>query len=246
MLTVILAIKNPNANQLLACLSSIAALKNNKLINLTIVSSGDIPAVVDFMKSFLDISIIESPPDGVYAAYNSGLEGNLSKYVMFMGADDLLLPGLDNTLNTLKSIKYNPDIIAAYSLMQDVGLSGPSKLYGSIIFRNWCQQGLIYKSELFEDKRFDMKYIVQADHKFNIELLSNAKTKLMYSNDVISHFSSGGLTSQRNDLLFREDLPKIVYGSYGFTFYLMCLLKRSLADIIKGKPKEFSDSRVSK
>ena len=185
---------------------------------------------------FHAVRIIDTPPNGVYSAYNRGLDEKLGEYVLFLGVDDLVLPGLDRVMEYVLSIDDKPDFIPCFSIMQDVGLSGPSKIRGALIFRNWCHQGLLYGSKLFCNKRYDVKYKVQADHKFNLELMADKNHKVIYRDDVITHFASGGLTSTYPDLLFRADMPTIVRNSYGVFFWLIALAKRKLADLIKGAP----------
>lgn len=236
-LTIILAVKDTNAKQLNGCVWSIASLRNSSQIDLVVVSSGTFPGMDNGCVSlFYSVKIVDSEPLGVYSAYNRGLDEQLGEYVLFLGVDDLVLPGLDRVIEVVLSMEDRPDFIPCYSLMQDIGLSGPSKIKGALMFRNWCHQGLIYGAKLFENKRFDIKYKVQADHKFNLELMANTNLKITYRNDVITHFASGGLTSSYPDLLFRADMPTIVRESYGIFYWLIALTKRKLADLIKGAP----------
>jgi len=236
-LTVILAVKDAEEKQLTGCMWSVASLRNSRSIDLVIVSSGRFPGLADDCKSlFRSVKVVESAPLGVYSAYNRGLDERLGEYVLFLGVDDVVLPGLDRVIDMIMSLEDKPDFIPCYSLMQDVGLSGPSKIRGALMFRNWCHQGLLYGSKLFAGKRFDVKYKVQADHKFNLELMADKKLKVLYRNDVITHFASGGLTSTFPDLLFRADMPSIVRNSYGNFYWLIALAKRKLSDLVKGDP----------
>jgi len=237
-LTVILAVKDPDQAQLNACVWSIASLRNSRNIDLLMVYSGSAPVLDNSCRvRFHEVRLVESEPLGVYCAYNRGLDERLSLYVLFMGADDLALPGLDVVLDSVRSEENSPDVIACYSYMQNVGLSGPSRVKGALIFRNWCHQGLLYGSRLFTKKRFDVRYKVQADHKFNLELFADRNLKVDYRSDVITHFASGGLTSKVPDLRFRADMPDIVRAAYGNFYWLIALGKRALADIIKGSPE---------
>jgi len=75
---------------------------------------------------------------------------------------------------------------------------------------------------------------MQADHKFNMELVSSPQTQILYMSDVIAHFSSNGISQTSFDWVFREDFPDIVRSCYGSIFWLIALLKRKLANYIKG------------
>lgn len=194
-----------------------------------IVSSGELPELMkEHTASLNNIAIIDAKPLGVYSAFNRGLDENPEGYVLFLGVDDIVLPGLDRVIEFILSSDERPELIAACSLRQGIGLSIPGKVRGSLIVRNWCQQGLLYHSKLFEDKRFDVTYIVRADHKFNLELVANRKNRVVYRSDVITHFSSGGFSSQVADLKFIADMPSIVRHSYGPFFWLFALIVREL------------------
>ena len=241
-LTVILAVKDPDAAQFDACIASIAALRNSPRFDLVIVVSGRLPAISDSCKARLrSIHVVEQEPRGVYQAYNRGLDDVRAPYVMVMGGDDLLLPGLDKVLDSMAG-KRRPHIVAACALAEGSGIARPTRFRWGLIFRVWCQQGLLYRSDIFATRRFDCHYPVQADHKFNMELLSDPGTVVEYRDDVICHFSSAGLSSTRRDS-FRDDMPSIVRKHYGLFFWIVALTKRSLADLIKRQPRRSQPRR---
>jgi glycosyltransferase involved in cell wall biosynthesis len=235
-LTVILAAKDPDAAQFEGCVASIAALRNSPRFDLVIVSSGRIPTISESLRSRLHrVHIVVQEPRGVYQAYNRGLDDVRTPYVMVMGCDDMLLPGLDRVIDSIDG-ERKPHMFAACVLAQDYGIARPTRFRWGLIFRVWCQQGLLYRSDVFAARRFDCRYPVQADHKFNMELVSDPKTVVEYRDDVISHFASGGLSSTQRDS-FRDDMPGIVRTCYGPFFWVVALAKRALADLLKAQPR---------
>ena len=66
----------------------------------------------------------------MYAAYNRGLDEAHTPYVMVMGCNNLLLPGLDNVLSTIP-VERRPDMIAAQTLMQDGDIAAQQKTVGA-------------------------------------------------------------------------------------------------------------------
>jgi glycosyltransferase involved in cell wall biosynthesis len=242
LLTVILAVKDPEAAQFDGCVASISALRNSSSLQLVIVGSGHLPEISDAFRTRLhSLHIVAQEPRGVYQAYNRGLDEVRAPYVMVMGGDDLLLPGLDTVLDFVHDVAIaddsmergrRPHLIAARVLAQDLGIARPTRSRWGLIFRVWCQQGLLYRADIFASKRFDCRYPVQADHKFNMELVSDARTIVAYRDEVICHFSSGGLSSKCRDS-FREDMPEIVRACYGPFFGLLALTKRTVADLYK-------------
>jgi glycosyltransferase involved in cell wall biosynthesis len=238
LLTVVLAAKDPEPAQFDACLASIAGLGKASRIDLIIVISGHLPPIPEACQSRLHrIHIVEQAPRGVYPAYNRGLDEVCSAYVMVMGSDDLLLPGLDKVIESIAASE-RPHIVAARVLMQDIGLKGPSRFRWGLIFRNWCQQGLLYRTDVFANRRFDSKYRIQADHKLNMELVSDPATIVERREDVICHFSSSGFSQTSHDWVFREDMPGLVRRYYGVFFWMVALAKRGLATLLKRRRRQ--------
>jgi hypothetical protein len=233
-LTIILAIKDVDERQLYRCISSILSLKYSEYIDLLIISSGVLPNLNNTPVHYLnDFTVISTEARGVYSAYNRGIDEKPNGYVLFLGVDDVVLPGLDRVIEFILSLEVQPELIAACSLMQDIGLSQPNKFKSYLIFANWCQQGLLYHSKLFEDKRFDTEYVVRADHKFNIELIGDKKNRVVYLSDVITHFSSGGFSSRVEDSKFKADMPAIIKQSYGNFYWLIALAASKLSKFVK-------------
>jgi hypothetical protein len=231
-LTVILALKDPCNRQLRRCLAAIAALRDAREIALTIVFSGKQPEIPSFVQMQLaKVCLVETPPHGVYAAYNRGLEEGLEAYVVFLGVDDILLPGLDQVLEWVRGLSLLPDVVVCRVLMQDVGLSGASLFRRGLIFRNWCHQGILYNAKIFTRRRYDLAYFAQADHKLNIELAGERTTTILRRKEVICYFSSGGVSSCYDDLRFRKDMPQIVSNAFGKGSGFLTIARRSLADI---------------
>jgi glycosyltransferase involved in cell wall biosynthesis len=237
-LTVILAVKNPHAGQFEACVASIAALRNSHLFDVVIVRSSQIPEISHSVRSRVhDIRIIEQEPRGVYQAYNRGLDDVHTPYVLVMGCDDILLPGLDNVVELIADRRM-PHVIAARVLMQDIGIVRPSRVRWGLIFRNWCQQGILYRADLFATRRFDCKYAIRADQKLNMELASHPDTEIEYRDDVVCHFSSSGLSQTVIDWVFREDMPHIVRGYYGFWWGVVALMKWKLVNLLERRSRQ--------
>lgn len=232
-LSIIIAAKNPPEPLFLSCLWSISSLKNASKINLIIVSGGHLPEIPKkIIELVYGLKIVNQEPKGVYSAFNRGLEEVVGAYVMFLGVDDLILPGLDEVITSIKT--NNNHMIACCTLMQNLGISRPSKFRWGLIFRNWCQQGLIYNASVFNGIKFSEKYKIQADHDLNMMISSMQSSKIVYRKEIISHFSSSGISQTQRDWVFRRDMPKLVRKYYGDFFWVIAVMKRSIATIIKG------------
>ncbi|HVJ29532.1 MAG TPA: hypothetical protein VNA66_04420, partial [Gammaproteobacteria bacterium] len=66
-----------------------------------------------------------------------------------------------------------------------------------------------------QSPREGVRYPIQADHKLNIDLVTDPTTRLAIGSDPIAFFSSGGLSSHRHDIAFIRDFPAIIWAHYG-------------------------------
>ena len=240
MLNIIIATKQPVLKKLYLCLSSIAALKFAGKIKVILIYSGSIHIIPnEIITSFGDFVLYKMDALGVYAAYNKGLDFINEGYVLFLGDGDMVLPGLDSVIEQITHSRLDVDLVGCLAYMQmNEDTSSLPPIRFMVLWRNWCHQSCLYNSKLFSVDRFDERYKIQADHAFNIKSISGKKTRLLRIPTLISYFSAGGLTSSKNDLIFRADLPKIARNHFGIIGYLFTMIRSQMANIIKGKPSE--------
>jgi glycosyltransferase involved in cell wall biosynthesis len=214
LVTVVIAVKAPPPSQLLRCLASFAALEAAHRLQVLLVVSGPPPVLPDDSAApYAALDCVQTPPRGVYAAFNVGIERAAGRYALFFGVDDIALPGMDAALAEIARRDY--DLFAAACYMQGKGALTPSANRRSLIRANWCQQGIFYATERLRRQRFDTRYTTQADHKLNIDLVSDPSTRLGLQREPVAYFSAGGLSTQRHDLAFIRDFPAIVGAAYG-------------------------------
>ena len=92
-LTVVLAAKDPDERQMARCLASFAALACAPRLQILLVQSGTVTLPSTALASaFASFTTVETPPRGVYAAYNVGIDHSLEIGVVLpvvIRADDL-------------------------------------------------------------------------------------------------------------------------------------------------------------
>lgn len=240
MLNIIIATKQPEWHKLNLCLSSIASLQYADYIKVILVYSGSICDIDREVSSrFMDFKLCDMDARGVYAAYNKGLEYIQDGYVFFLGDDDIVLPGMDSVISEIIINKINVDLIGCKSYMQlTERVSSLPKFKFMVLWRNWCHQCCLYNSKLFEKYNFDEKYKIQSDHDFNIRTISQKGCTRIYFPFLISYFTAGGVSSNKNDLQFRDNLPSLAKKYFGISGFLFCSIRRKLSDFIKGSPTE--------
>jgi hypothetical protein len=238
-LTVVIAAKDPPAEQFLLCLTSLAALANARKLQIVLVTSGSLPALpAPLLGHFREFKVVEVPPEGVYAAYNAGCDHADGVYTLFFGADDIALPGMDTLIDTVLLKDDGYQMVAASCYMQSTGISKPSRRRTGLIFANWCHQGLFYQTAYLKRHRYEGRYRIQADHKMNIDIVANRDNRVFISNLLVAYFSAGGISSVTPDLVFRADYPAIVGQAYGRSWGWLVRLKQIAIDLVKGPPEK--------
>ena len=91
LLSIIIATYNAG-NTLDACLTSITKQKSSE-IELLIIDGGSSDKTLDIIHSYGDkIDVLISEPDkGIYDAWNKGISHATGAWIMFIGADDILV-----------------------------------------------------------------------------------------------------------------------------------------------------------
>lgn len=243
-LSVVIAAKNPPIEQFLLCLTSFAALANASKLQVIVVKSGELPDLpAGLMAGFAEFKFVDVPPEGVYAAYNAGCDHAVGSYTLFFGADDIALPGMDSLMDQVLLKDDTYELVAAPCFMQSSGLAKPSRRRSSLIFANWCHQGLFYRTSYLKEHRYQGDlYRIQADHKMNIDIVSNRVHRVFVSDVLVAYFCAGGVSSVRPDLQFRADFPAIVGRAYGRHWGWLVRIKQIAIDIIKGPPERRFES----
>ena len=241
-LSVVIAAKNPPAELLRLCVSSFAALANAGRMEIVVVLSGAMAELPPpLMARFAAHAVVEVPPEGIYAAYNAGISASRGSYVLFFGVDDIALPGVDFVVDELAADPGHYHLYAAACYMQRVGFTAPSRHRASLALRNWCHQGIFYLRSYLVGHPFQVEYFAQADHKMNIDVVSNRSLRFKVSRELVAYFSAGGVSSSKPDLAFRRDFPSIVAKAYGRPLGALVRLKQIVIDAILGPPdKRFS------
>lgn len=243
-LSVVIAAKKPPAEQFLLCMTSFAALANASKLQVIVVKSGELPELpVSLISGFAEFKLVDVPPEGVYAAYNAGCDHAVGSYTLFFGADDIALPGMDSLMDQVLLKDDSYELVAAPCFMQSSGLAKPSRRRSSLIFANWCHQGLFYRTSYLKEHRYQGHlYRIQADHKMNIDIVSNRTHRVFVSDVLVAYFCAGGVSSVRPDLQFRADFPAIVGRAYGRHWGWLVRFKQIAIDLVKGPPERRFES----
>lgn len=234
-LSIIIPLKDWENKRLVLLLNSICLLENEFDIEIVIIYSDKNPKSIFEVNNLKNkkVKFVFSEPKGIYNAFNLGLKNVTGDWVMFFGGDDLVLPSLGYVLFDIQAGKLKCNVIICNVAFGEKGIFKPLKRKHGLIFRNWCQQGVIYNKSVFLNTTFDEKYPIQADHKLNIEICADRNITIKYLEIIVAYFNTSGISQSINDLDFWTDMPTIVTENYGCFWGFVSLARRSVGKLLR-------------
>lgn len=170
----------------------------------------------------MSCTIIPESMSGIYSAMNDGVKAASRDYVMFFGSDDVLLssPNIAD-----EDLVY--DVILFDVFWGQKGVYKNFRNKYSLLFRNWCHQGVVYKRDVFYNTGFyELLYKYQEDHHMNMKIAANGSLKVHKSASIISWYSADGVSSVEQDKIFRANFPILVSQNYGYLVGFIIKMKR--------------------
>ena len=170
---------------------------------------------VEIVRSYHDerIHVFSETDKGIYDAMNKGIDKSTGKWLLFLGCDDYLYD---------KEVLSN---VAPYLLDEldvvygEVESNLPEVHKGEwsleLIEANRCHQAIFYNRHFFgQSLRYNLRYPVLADFDINLRWFLNKHYKHRYIPVVISHYSTGGVSSFSKDEMFLKEvgLNKLRYN----------------------------------
>lgn len=179
------------ASTLEACIESVLALKGED-VEFVVIDGGSKDGTVEILERYgMAIDVVVSEPDkGIYDAMNKGLDRASGNYVLFLGADDVLLH------IPRQELSQGADLV-----LGDVDCDGwtfrhlrpETSLRKRMRYRNAIHpQGAFYRPS---NVRYSLDYRCCADYLYNLMTL-NASKKVVFCDEVVSKFSTEGASSQ--------------------------------------------------
>lgn len=203
----------------------------SKNINKELIIIASVENFINFKNKYSDktITIIYQKPNGIYNAYNYGIENAKFDWLMFFGQDDIILPSLASIFESMNLTDY--DIVVNPVVYGNNGVLYPIKNYLGLIFKNWCHQGVIYRKNVFTDRNYNQRYAIQGDHEFNIYASKNYRVK--YSSLVVSYFSTQGTSQIYIDQVFKQEMHSIIRNFFGILPMILSITRGFIGSIIR-------------
>lgn len=221
-----------NAAPLLATTFRSVSEQRNIRCEHVVVDGNSTDASVDLIETYAQQSTqpvrwISEPDKGLYDAMNKALSMATGQYVLFINAGDVL-----HDPNTLSRIAALPEVDIYYGEALRVDEHGrslgyrlprpPRRLHWrSLRFgMSVCHQSFIVRRSCAPS--YNTNYRIAADIDWMIRCLKVCPNTL-HTQEVISHFLVGGLSSQRRSKAWRERY-RVLSTHYGVANNLLCHL----------------------
>jgi len=147
---------------------------------------------------------------------NKGTKIATGKWILFLGADDRLLPSCQKVYRYL----YDPNTIYYGNCINgDNHFGGKFSAY-KLAKMNLCHQAVFYPINVFKKYDFNLKYPVFADYLLNIQSWGDSSFPKKYLDINIAYYNLQGFSSTAKDPDFKVDKPLLIKKHLGIITYL--------------------------
>ena len=212
-ISVVTAVRN-GARTLTECLGSVARQDYPALEHL-VIDGASSDGTVDILRRNAGgrMRWVSEPDRGTYDAMNKGVRLAAGDYLLFLGADDILLADLRAVGPRLldpRTIYYGDAYWPRRHRLYD-GPFGAAKLAR----RNICHQAMFYPRDVFARYAFDLRYPFQADWELNMRCFSDPAFRLAYLPFLVARYNDLDGSSTRNrDLALEGDYPRLLWRHF--------------------------------
>lgn len=179
---------------------------------------------LEIINTFQNINpiLISEPDKGIYDAMNKGINLAKGKWIVFLGADDRILPTFKDILNHL-----NDERTIYYGNCRNGQNHFGGKFSNYKIAKmNLCHQAILYPSSVFRKYKFDVRYPVFADYLLNIQCWGDKNFNKKYIDVDTAYYNLDGFSSTAKDPDFKRNKSKFVQQYLGNIIYLRYMIRK--------------------
>lgn len=167
-------------------------------------------------------TLISEKDHGIYDAMNKALIHIRGKWVLFLGADDQILP----SFSKMESFLIEENTIYYGNCKNESHLLGGAFTKYQVAKKNLCHQCIFYPKTVFNKYQYSLKYPVFADYLLNMQCWGDNDFKKVYRDADITYYNMEGFSSYTEDNLFRQDKPKLVKQYLGNIVYIRYMIRK--------------------
>lgn len=192
-----------------------------------VIDGGSNDGTLDIIKKYSDKIYywVSESDKGIYDAMNKGIDKSTGDYLLFLGADDILIVDLSAVMSYL----CNSTIIYGNILK-----ASNNELFSShfdrfsLIRKNVPHQAIFYPKKVFQQFSYNLKYKIYADWYLNIQCVSiNMRRK--YIDIPITLYNDFGISGNNKDLVFLNEFDNIIFANFGrvfaFLYKIICIYR---------------------
>jgi hypothetical protein len=167
---------------------------------------------IDFIKNSYvkNIYLLEQKDINVYDAMNKGVKASNGKWLMFLGAGDMIT----ESVSTLKLNSLTDYLIiygSVYWKSKEINYDGAFDLK-KLFYKNICQQGIIYNRFCFKRYSFfNINYFINADHRFNLKIFIHNIYRIKYIDTIFCTYRGDGISHVNSDNFNKIKYAYILY-----------------------------------
>ncbi len=201
--------------------------QDSDLFELIIIDGVSTDDTLEYIKKCKnDLTLISEKDEGIYDAFNKGIDLSKGEYIYFIGAGDRLKPDILRQIKNFLPLKTPAFVYGKCYFVKRKTLNGKKFTSERFIRDNLCQQGIFYHRTIFDlIGKFDTQYKALADWFLNLRCFLNDKITKQYIDFVIADYEEDGLSSEiKHDRTFMRKFPLFVKKKFGFRKYIACKL----------------------
>lgn len=198
-----------------------------------VVDGGSIDGSVDIIKKYeknIDYWVSE-PDQGVYDAMNKAASLAKGRWILFLGADDVLYNVFHRVAEYLKDDNtiYYGEVFRPFANRRYDGKFSALKLS----FRNICHQSVFYPKSIHAKYLYNLKYPFLSDYEFNMRCFSDSNFSFSYIPVTVAVFNdSGGLSQSKKDISFQTNKMALIKKHFPYYIYVIGIVRSLLIDIL--------------
>lgn len=199
------------------------------LFELVIIDGGSKDGTLELIQKHKDIVdiLISERDNGIYDAMNKALSNASGEWLLFLGADDVLLANLEDVLSYFeeRDVVYYGDCLYSNSKRIYDGKFNKFKIF----YKNICHQGIFYPKTMYRKMSYNCNYPIRADHAYNIT--GYFKFKYKYIPVIVAKFNERGLSSRVSDQNFQRDRLVLYKNEAPSLFFLAVYIRYLLVKL---------------